>query len=88
LLGGDWLFTELDENHGFEEKIYVRMLFTLGHMLLNKTNTQLPPILAWTPYQIQAIAPRLKVHHRLPQIPKLVRATTGKVTWKIAPTRF
>jgi hypothetical protein len=27
----------------------------------------------------QAIAPRLKVHHREPHSPKLVRATTGKV---------
>ena len=31
------------------------------------------------------ITPRLKVHHRLPYRPKLVRATTGKVTWKMAP---
>jgi hypothetical protein len=63
------------------------MSFTLGHMLLNNTNTQLPPILAWTPYQMHAIAPLLNVHHRLPQIPKLVLATTGKVMWWIAPGR-
>ena len=33
----------------------------------------------------QAIAPLLNTHHKLPQMPKLVRATTGNVTWKIAP---
>lgn len=32
-----------------------------------------------------AITPLLNTHHRLPQTPKLVRATTGNVTWKIAP---
>ena len=34
-----------------------------------------------------AIAPLLKTHQRLPQMPKLVRATTGNVTWKMAPGR-
>src|SRR6266851_808456 len=33
------------------------------------------------------IAPLLKVHHKLPQIPKEARATTGNVVWKIAPGR-
>lgn len=33
----------------------------------------------------QAMAPLLKVHHKEPHSPKLVRATTGKVMWKIAP---
>ena len=32
-----------------------------------------------------AIATLLNTHHILPHIPKLVRATTGNVTWKIAP---
>ena len=34
-----------------------------------------------------AIAARLKTHHKLPHIPKLARATTGKVIWKTAPGR-
>jgi hypothetical protein len=34
-----------------------------------------------------AVAPLLKTHHKLPQIPKEVRATTGNVTWKVAPGR-
>ena len=33
----------------------------------------------------QAIAPLLNTHQRLPHTPKLVRATTGNVTWKMAP---
>jgi hypothetical protein len=33
------------------------------------------------------IAPLLKVHHKLPQIPKEARATTGNAIWKIAPGR-
>jgi hypothetical protein len=56
-----------------------RILSMLGQMHRSMTLTQLPPILAWTPYQIQAMAPLLNVHHKLPQIPKLVRATTGNV---------
>ncbi|EMD35441.1 hypothetical protein CERSUDRAFT_85420 [Gelatoporia subvermispora B] len=63
------------------------MLLTLGHIARSITNTQVPPMLACTPYQIHAIAARLKTHHRLPHIPKLVRATTGKVMWKMAPGR-
>lgn len=64
-----------------ERKPDLRILLTLGHILLKSTSTQLPPILACTPYQMQAMAPLLNVHHKLPQIPKLVLATTGKVTW-------
>lgn len=44
-------------------------------------------MLAWTPYQMHAIAPRLNVHQREPQIPNDVRATTGNVMWFIAPGR-
>ena len=33
------------------------------------------------------IAPRLKTHHKLPKTPKLVRMTTGNVTWNTAPGR-
>src|ERR1700761_6828944 len=40
--------------------------------------TQVPPIQAWTPYQMQAMAARLKTGHNEPQIPKDERATTGK----------
>ena len=36
-----------------------RMLFTLGHMALSITRTQLPPILACTPYQILSIVIQL-----------------------------
>jgi len=67
--------------------IELGMLFTLGHMARNKTNTQVPPMLACTPYHIQAMTARFKTHHMLPQIPKLARATTGKVMWKMAPGR-
>lgn len=31
--------------------------------------------------------PRLEIHHRLPNMPKLVRLTTGNVTWSTAPGR-
>ena len=34
-----------------------------------------------------AMTPRLKTGQRLPYKPKLVRATTGKVIWKMAPGR-
>jgi hypothetical protein len=34
-----------------------------------------------------AITPLLKTHHRLPQMPKEARATTGNVIWKTAPGR-
>jgi len=74
-----WIIRRRDED--------IRISLTLGHMLLNSTNTQLPPMLAWTPYQMHAIAPLLNVHHKLPHIPKLVLATTGKVMWWIAPGR-
>lgn len=85
--------------------IELGMLFTLGHMARSKTNTQVPPMLACTPYHIlwrplchcnkaaqlsatyQAITARFRIHHKLPQIPKLARATTGKVMWNIAPGR-
>lgn len=59
---------------------WLGILFTLGHIARNITSMQLPPMLAWTPYQMQAMTPRLKVHHKEPHNPKLVRATTGKVT--------
>jgi hypothetical protein len=36
---------------------------------------------------MHAMAARLKTHHRLPNIPKLVRFTIGNVTWKMAPGR-
>lgn len=81
-------------------RVNARIFSTEGHIDLSITSIQLPPMLAWTPYQIlgeyeprldhctityQAIAPRLNVHHRLPYRPKLVLATTGNVTWKTAP---
>ena len=47
--------------------------------------THSPPIQAWTPYQIQAIAARLNTGQRAPQIPKLARLTTGKEMWYVAP---
>lgn len=49
--------------------------------------TQVPPIHACTPYQMQAIAARLKTGHRAPQTPKDARLTTGKEMWYIAPIR-
>jgi hypothetical protein len=70
-----------------EAGIVFGILFKLGHIDRNITFMQSPPMLAWTPYQIHAIAPLLKTHQRLPQIPKEVRATTGNVTWNIAPGR-
>jgi len=63
------------------------MVFTLGHIARNITRMHVPPMLACTPYHIQAIAPRLKTHHKLPKTPKLVRATTGNVIWNTAPGR-
>lgn len=63
------------------------MLFTLGHIARSITKTQVPPMLDCTPYHIHAIAPRLKTHHKLPKMPKLVRLTTGNVIWNTAPGR-
>ena len=49
--------------------------------------TQVPPIQAWTPYQMQAIAARLKTGHSEPQMPNEARPTTGKEMWYLAPMR-
>jgi hypothetical protein len=49
--------------------------------------THSPPIQAWTPYQIQAMAALLKTGQRAPQIPKLERDTTGNEMWYVAPIR-
>jgi hypothetical protein len=43
--------------------------------------THSPPIHACTPYQIQAIAARLKTGHSAPQMPKDARETTGNEMW-------
>jgi len=42
---------------------------------------------AWTPYQTQAMAARLKTGHRLPQMPKEALLTTGNPMWYVAPMR-
>lgn len=43
--------------------------------------THSPPMYDCTPYQMQAMAARLKMGHRLPQMPKEARLTTGKPMW-------
>jgi hypothetical protein len=43
--------------------------------------TQLPPIQACTPYQMHAMAARLKTGHSEPQMPKEALETTGKEIW-------
>lgn len=60
---------------------------TLGQIARSITKTHEPPILDCTPYQIHAIVALLNTHHKLPNIPKLARLTTGKVTWNTAPGR-
>ena len=49
--------------------------------------THCPPIHDCTPYQMQAIAARLKTGHSEPQMPKEALLTTGKLMWYVAPIR-
>jgi hypothetical protein len=56
-----------------------------GQMALIMRRTHSPPIQAWTPYQIHAIAALLKTGHKAPQVPKLARVTTGNEMWYVAP---
>ena len=81
----------------------LRISLTLGQIARSITKTHVPPMLDCTPYQIlqcnewnavrtrhnthHAIAALLNTHHKLPNIPKLARFTTGKVIWNIAPGR-
>lgn len=51
-----------------------RQLFQIERII---RYTQVPPIQACTPYQMQAIAARLKTGQSAPQIPKDDRLTTG-----------
>ena len=55
-----------------------RQLFQMARII---RRTQVPPIHACTPYQILAMAARLKTGHNAPQIPKDERLTTGKEIW-------
>lgn len=47
--------------------------------------TQVPPIHACTPYQMQAIAARFNTGHNEPHMPNELLATTGKEIWYVAP---
>lgn len=56
-------------------------------VLIRQRKFDLPPIHDCTPYQIQAMAARLKTGHREPQMPKEDLLTTGKEIWYVAPIR-